>query len=633
MPVELARIVRYPVKGLRGVETPQARLAPGGGLRGDRVLAIERGVLPVERPDGWNPRGTYFHLAKTEQIARFDTALTGADEADAVVTVTSPAGRSVDIRLSADGFESDRESADAFLGAELPAGPLGPPRIARTGVQLWDWPGSQVSIINLASLRALGEAAGRPLDHRRFRANLYLDGLEPWQEFTLLGTRLRIGEVELEVFQPTDRCRATTIDPMSAASDVNVPALLAAKFGHMFCGVYARPVTEGILRRHDAVEILAPGTAEPDGAGALDAAGELDGSGKLDGSDHEWPRAARLLERVDESAGVTSFWFRDAAGYGQGARPGQHIRVHLPGEAFPAWRCYTISGVRDDAFRVSVKRDGRISGALHDRFAAGSGLVITGPFGDVTVDPEDTSDLVLLSAGVGITPTVAMLRALVAAGARRRVRVLHVDRDPTSLPLWEEVRAAADRLDASVRLHLTRAGERITDEDVSGGDVSNAIAGRPGAADYLAVLDGLDPDAVQVYACGPAAFTAEVRQVLAGLGVGDDRIHVEVFFSPTTADLAEPREPSTAGPHEIRVGDDAIPWTRDTGSILDAVEGAGIPLPSGCRTGVCGTCAQTLVSGEVEYLQDPLAPPARGRVLVCCSVPVRDVVLEVRPAD
>jgi len=378
---------------------------------------------------------------------------------------------------------------------------------------------------------------------------------------------------------------------------------------------------------------------------------------------------------------VTSFWFRDAAGYGQGARPGQHIRVHLPGEAFPAWRCYTISGVRDDAFRISVKRDGRISGALHDRFAAGSGLVVTCPFGDVTIDPEDTSDLVLLSAGVGITPTVAMLRALVAVGARRRVRVLHVDRNPTSLPLWEEVRAAADRLDASVRLHLTRAGGNlsgdvvsgestagrgtadegipgtgIADEGAAGGriteggvsdewaadesilgerisseQVSDAIAGRPGAADYLAVLDGLDPDAVQVYACGPAAFTAEARQVLAGLGVGDDRIHVEVFFSPSTADLAEPREPSTAGPHEIRVGDDAIPWTRDTGSILDAVEGAGIPLPSGCRTGVCGTCAQTLVSGEVEYLQDPLAPPARGRVLVCCSVPVRDVVLEVRP--
>lgn len=595
----VARIVRYPVKGLPGVETAEASIAPGRGLLGDRVLAVERGALPVEQPQGWNPRETYFHMAKTEQIARLGTALTGADdEGRAVVTVTAPDGSEIRIRLDAEGFEDDRAAADAFFAAELPAGPLGPPRVARTGVQLWDWPGSQISIINLASLRALEQAAGAELDIRRFRANLYLDGLQPWAEFGLLGRRIRIGDAEFEVFQPTDRCRATTIDPATAVSDLNVPALLAGQFGHMFCGVYARPVRAGIIRADDGIEVLA--------------------AGPIDGAEHEWPRSGTVLDRVDESTSVTSIWFRDAGGFGQRARPGQHIRVHLPGEDSPAWRCYTISGVRDDAFRISVKRDGRISSALHDTYRPGDELVLTGPFGEVVIDADDPRDVLLLSAGAGITPTVAMLRALAATASRRRIRVLHVDRDAAGLPLWDEVLASVGSIpDAAARLFLTRAA---ADDDI-------ATAGRPTAADYAALLADLDPANLAVYACGPASFTAQVRETLAPLGVAEDDLQVEVFFSPTTAELTEPREPSTTGPHLITIGENALTWTPASGSILDTAEGVGIPLPSGCRVGACGTCVRTLVSGEVEYLQDPLAPPKAGRVLVCCSVPVGDVVL------
>lgn len=606
----VARVVRYPVKGLRGVETTRASIAPGRGLRGDRVLAVERGALLVERPEGWNPRETYFHTAMTEQIARFETAVAGAEDEDGgVVTITAPSGRSVDIRLGAAGFAADRADADAFFGAELPAGPLGPPAIARTGVQLWDWPAAQISVINLATLRALEESAGVPVDLRRFRANVYLDGLPAWQEFALLGTRIRIGDAEFEVFQPTDRCRATTVDPATAVSDLNVPALLAGRFGHMYCGVYARPVTGGTIGTGDPVEVL-PAT-EPVG---------------LAGAGPAWPRAGTLVERVEESAAVTSFWFRDAGGFAQRAAPGQHIRVHLPGAAAPAWRCYTISGVRDDAFRISVKRDGRVSTALHDAWEPGAGLIVSGPFGEVTIDPAGEGDVLLLSAGVGITPTAAMVGALAAAGSRRRVRVLHVDRDLRAVPLWDEVREAAAALpDARVELFLTRE----TPELAAG---RSARLGRPDRAVLAELLDGLDAASVTAYACGPAAFTADLRAALAGLGVDDGRVRVEVFFSPTTADLAEPREPSSTGPHVIRVGEDEVVWRPESGTILDAVEGIGLPLPSGCRTGVCGTCVQTLVAGEVEYLQDPLNPPRSGRVLVCCSAPVGDVVLGVAEA-
>lgn len=606
MPTPEARvacIVRYPVKGLPGVSDTTATVAPGRGLRYDRGLAIDRGAIPARDAGGWNPRETYFHLAMTEQIALLGTELRDPESEAAVLTIRA-GGHAVDVRLDPAGYAADAPAADALLEAALPAGPLGAPALRRTGVPLWDWPAAQLSLINLATLRTLTEVSGVEVDLRRFRGNLYLDGLAPWEEFSLLGRRIRMGGAEFEVFQPTDRCRATTIDPVRAVSDLNVPALLAGRFGHMYCGVYARPVTAGAIRVGDRLDVV----DEPVPAIAR--------------ATPSWPRRGTVLSSEPAGGSVQSFWVEDAAGLAPSAVPGQHIRVHLPGEVAPAWRCYTISGVRDGAFRVSVKRDGRISSALHDRFAPGESLVITGPFGDVTLAEAEGRDIVLLSAGVGITPTAAMLHGLVGtATAGRRVRVLHVDRDVASVPLWDEVVASAADASAEVRLHLTRA----PDHDLA---AFGAIAGRPGADALSAVLAGLDPDRVAVYACGPAGFTAGVRRELAILGVPDEQIHVEVFFSPTTAELTEPRHPSTTGPHVIRVGEDAIEWRPGSGSLLDAVEGIGIPWPSGCRTGACGTCVRRLRAGTVEYLTDPVSPPRAGTVLVCCSVPTSDVELD-----
>lgn len=599
----LVRIVRYPVKGLRGIDGGHAELSPGRGLRHDRSLAIERGTIRVAAPDGWNSRETYFHVAKDEQIVHLETGLRDAESDTAVLTLGSPDGRSVDVRLDAHFFDEDRAAADTLLRGILPAGPLGRPTLSRTGAHLWDWPQAHLSIINLATVRALGDAAGRAVDSRRFRGNLYLDGLEPWEELSLLGRRIRLGSAVLEVFQPTDRCRATTIDPETAESNLNVPALLASRFGHMFCGVYARVIEPGRIAAGDRVE--------------LDSVSS--GPTRLRSAEHNWPRAATIAEKRAESSAVTSFWLTDPSGMAPTAVPGQHVRVHLPGEAAPSWRSYTVSGVRDDAVRISVKRDGRVSQALHDAHQAGDRVLLTGPFGDVVLD-EGPGDVLLVSAGVGITPTVAMLRGIAASASRgRRVRVVHIDRVADDVALWNELVATNESLtDSALRLFLTR--------DADAAARIGARAGRPDAAAWRDVLDELDPAGLVVYACGPGTFTADIRRQLTDLGVPDDAINVEVFFSPTAAELAEPREPSTTGPHTITVGNSIGTWSAGSGSTLDAVEGIGIAWPSGCRTGACGTCARRLVSGEVEYLSDPLSPPRRGRVLVCCSVPVSDVV-------
>ncbi|GAA2451453.1 MOSC domain-containing protein [Agromyces soli] len=611
-PAHLERIVRYPVKGLPGVpETDGAELRPGRGLRWDRGHAVENGtVVPADRA-AWQPRETYFHLAKYESIARIRTALDGGDGDDPVLTL-SAADAVARVRLA--GPSLDAAEADALLRATLPAGPLGPPTLVRTAAAgLWDWPAAHLSIINLATLEALAEAAGEVVDPRRFRGNLYLGGLPAWGELALLGRRVRLGGAVLEVFQPTDRCRATTINPLDAVSDLNVPALLASRFGHMFCGVYARVLEPGRIAPGDRIEPFDERSPLPEG-------------------EHGWPRTGRVVERRRESAAVTSFWFDDPLGLLPRAKPGQHVRIHAPGAAAPNWRCYTISATDGGAvesgptgrFRISVKRDGRISTALHEQLEAGGELVITGPFGDVVLDEDASRDLLFVSAGAGITPTAAMLRARLAEPGTGRVRVVHSERDAASVALWDEVRDAVAALpDAEASLHLTR--------DSEGAERLGAASGRPDAATFGAILAELDLDRLDVYACGPGTFTADVRAQLAALGVDPERVQAEVFFSPSSAELAEPREPSTSGPHRITVGEDELDWRPESGSVLDAVEGIGIDWTSGCRVGVCGTCVRKLTSGTVEYLSEPLTPPPAGNVLVCCSAPTSDLVFD--PGD
>jgi ferredoxin-NADP reductase/uncharacterized protein YcbX len=606
----IASIVRYPVKGLPGVVADgPVSLRPGRGLRWDRSHAVENGRVRVESPAAWNSREAYFHVARYEGIVRFGVGLDGAEGDDPVLTLTSPDGGAVSAALP-DATDST-SAVNTLLREALTAGSAGPVRLIRTDVPgLWDWPDAHLSFINLATVAALEGAAGAPVDPRRFRGNVLLDGLPAWGELDLLGRRVRVGDAVLEFFQPTDRCRATTIDPVAGVSDLNVPALLASRFGHMYCGVYARVVIGGTVRAGDELDILED-TYVLGGTATVTVAEAEAG----------WPRTGRVVDREEAGARSTSFWITDPTGLLGEARPGQHLRVHVAGEEAPNWRSYTISATAPGRARITVRRDGRISSALHERLDVGGDLVITGPFGDVTLDRADDRDVVLVSAGSGITPTASMLRALVSGGTERRIRVLHVERSLADLALWDEVSDASAALPfAALALHLSRAGAGAEAQLPSG-----VRPGRPTTSDVLATIDGLDPTEVDVFVCGPALFTAEVRSALERAGVPPERVHAEVFYSPTTAELTAPRAPSTTGPHRVTAGPAEAQWRPRSGSILDAMEGVGQDWPSGCRVGACGTCVRRLRSGTVEYLVDPLVPPPAGSVLVCCSAPTSDV--------
>ncbi|WP_291042308.1 2Fe-2S iron-sulfur cluster-binding protein [Herbiconiux sp.] len=632
-PVTLARITRYPVKGLPGTSTASAAVAPGEGLGFDRVLAIETGDTEHVDGGGWRRRAAFHHVAKNPSLVRFETALEregdvaagSIDDPGAAVrlTVTGPNGATASIRFP----DPDFAPLDEAVRGWFPRGRTGDATVVAPGARLWDWQNALISLINLETVAALQEHTGREVDDRRFRGNLLVSGLPAWSEFGLVGRTISIGEERFEVFQPTDRCRATAVDPLTGSVDLNVPARLAAHFGHMFCGVYLRPLTTGRIAVSDAVSVLPGGSRASAEAIA------------------EWPRLAAVSRRESVTDGVESFWLDDSVGLLAGAGPGQHVRLHLPSEPSPNWRNYTISAVEGTTARITVKRIGGISTALHDGLEVGTELLVSGPFGplhDVASTATTTGHpLVLVTAGIGITPAVAILRALAAEGSRAQVEMLHVDRTSRSVAHLDEVLDLLEALpNACLTMHVTGAdpdAAAFATAPTLTADAGSRVRvnrGRPTGDDLAAAVDraaaagGGDRTEVTAHLCGPPGLLDDARRALERAGVARERIHFDVFYTPRLTD-GSPRVPPRQGPFTVDPGDGGAPleWHPADGALLDVAEADGRGWPSACRSGACGTCEGALRSGTVAYLVDPVVTPPDGRILTCCAVPTSDVVL------
>jgi ferredoxin len=202
------------------------------------------------------------------------------------------------------------------------------------------------------------------------------------------------------------------------------------------------------------------------------------------------------------------------------------------------------------------------------------------------------------------------------ADSGRELRVLHVARDGSDLALWDEICA---RIYEPV-LHMTRASEEERREH-------GARVGRPTAGD-LARLVGADTDAEAIL-CGPTPFLGEVTENLTAAGLERANVGFEAFFSPRVVDLEE-REPPEPGPFAVRfdrAGADSV-WAVGDGSLLDVADVAQLSLPSACRSGTCGTCAQRVLAGTTAYLVEPMQEPPAGKTLMCCAVPTSDVVVD-----
>lgn len=606
--VTLTALQRYPVKGFPAQSLVRVLLKVGQGLPSDRRFAIANGERALPAPAQWAPCETFFRLTKNAALPLFEVNFTP----DAL-EIRHPDGEVVRAALD---LAPERLWMNQVLARWFPAGPHGLPTLleARPEVGYWDHADAAVSIINLETVEALSTAAGVELDPLRFRGNLHVRGLPAWGEFAWLGRHLRIGEAELEVLRPIDRCSATSVHPVLGRTDVNVPALLARQAGHLYCGIYARVVRAGRVSLDDVVVDLGP------------APEALRQGGTAPTAPAQWPRMGQVARTAQESEAVRSFWIVDPlarAGLRPTLRPGQHLRVHQTGEAGSAWRSYTVSALgANGTLRLSVKKAGGgvVSGWLHDQIRDDDPLLISGPFGEFVLPDEPERTIVLLSAGIGITPTVAMLQQLCAMDAPPPVQVLHVAQKTSDLALWAEVQQFAALLpDVTISLYLDQAGAA----ECAG---VGAQLGRP---DWDQLAKTLPLREAEFYLCGPPGFMRVARDVLTRGGVPNARWHQEVFVSPS-ASSAVPALPPHAGPFRVRFERSGVEltWTPERGTLLDLAEGGGLALPAHCRSGACMTCRQEVTAGTMVHLLEPLTPLAEGQSLLCCAVPTDNMTLD-----
>jgi ferredoxin-NADP reductase/MOSC domain-containing protein YiiM len=349
-----------------------------------------------------------------------------------------------------------------------------------------------------------------------------------------------------------------------------------------------------------------------------------------------WPLAVAAIEQ--ESADVLSLSMRHPDGQPlPAALPGQYVvlRLRPAGGSPPLFRSYSLSGpLSTERYRISVKieLDGAAGTYLREHVRVGDVLDVSLPRGSFVLQAGERP-VVLLSAGIGATPVLAMLYALAAARSTRPVLWLHTARDGQHHPFAAEVRRVMPAL-TNGRLYVCYS--RPASRDKIGEDFD--AAGRLSRS----VFDEVGfPREADVYLCGPARFMADMKEALSALDVAPKRIHAEIFNG------SESRTPGIVGattrtPH--LPGDDAntgplvsfarsgvaAHWKASAyNSILELAEACDVPVRWACRTGVCHNCESGLVSGAVAYGPQPLEQPADGNLLVCCSQPIGDVVIDL----
>ena len=248
----LARICRYPVKGLSAEDLPAVRLTAGDGVPLDRAFALARPEAPFDpaRPE-WLPKRHFLMLMRDERLAALRVAY---DEAAGRLTIRQ--GDRVTLAasvLTPDGRDAIERFFEAFMGSGLG----GRPRLVRApGHMFTDHATKYLSLINLASVQELERALGRPVDPLRFRANLYVTGVPAWAELDWPGRMLGAGALRCRVAERIERCAATNVDPVSAERDLDIPRALRQTWGHIDCGVLLQVTQGGPLAPGDAIDLV-----------------------------------------------------------------------------------------------------------------------------------------------------------------------------------------------------------------------------------------------------------------------------------------------------------------------------------------------------------------------------------------
>lgn len=500
----------------------------------------------------------------------------------------------------------------------------------------------------------------------QFGENFTVDGLT--DDDVCIGDRYRIGSCLFEVTQPRVTCYRVGIR-------LDNPQMAALLTSSGRPGFYFRVLEEGEVGPGDAIELISrdPQRMTVSTINALLYSSshpqeQLASALRIAALSPGWRRSFEALATAGEHAtGNAGLAPAAAASVAPGFRPmrvariaregsnivslelqpadGKPMASPLPGQYVvlrlkprpdgpPLFRSYSLSGEPSSGtYRISVKIEphGAAGTFLGTAIRPGDVIEVSQPRGDFTLRAGDRP-VVLLSAGIGVTPVLAMLHVLAGNATPRQVWWLHTTRDKASHVFGPEVQRLVSALaQGRSRLWFTRPA----DTDREGADYD--AAGRPTIAALEA--QGVPRDA-DFYLCGPPAFITDLTAGLIGWGVPRDLVHAELFGGGPALNPGIVGAPARA-PHlpDGPVGTGplvsfarsgiAVRWRDAEQNLLELAEACDVPVRWSCRTGVCHNCESGLISGAVDYQPEPLDQPATGNVLLCCARPRQDVVIDI----
>jgi ferredoxin-NADP reductase/MOSC domain-containing protein YiiM len=501
----------------------------------------------------------------------------------------------------------------------------------------------------------------------QFGENFTVEGLA--DDEVCIGDRYRIGDAVFEVTQPRVTCYRVGI----RMNEPRMPALLVA---HRRPGFYFRVLKEGEVGAGDDVVKVADGPERMTVAvtdSLLYMPGhshnQLERALRIPALSKGWHSSFQAMLQQDsnsEPAGNPGLAYEEQAPAWPGFRQMQvtqlrkesdsvtsFILVPIDGQPLPAFhagqfvvlrllvdpgkpailRSYSLSDLPGaDHFRITVKGESNGVGSsfLCNRVRHGDALDVSAPRGSFTLHPG-ANPVVLLSAGVGATPVMSMLHALAAEKSEREIWWIYGARNGLDHPFAEESRSLLKQL-LRGRSYTVYSRPAVTDQLGLDFDASGHIDAA------LVKRIGVSRDS-EFYLCGPSSFLENMRDGLRNWGVPAQNVHTEIFgaletITPGMARVGHtphlPQGPQGSGPSVsfARSGITAS-WDSKYQSVLELAEACDVPVRWSCRTGVCHTCMTGLIGGSIRYNPEPLERPATGNVLVCCSQPDADVILDL----
>jgi ferredoxin-NADP reductase/MOSC domain-containing protein YiiM len=507
------------------------------------------------------------------------------------------------------------------------------------------------------------------LTYGQFGENFTVDGLADAE--VCIGDRYRIGSALFEISQPRVTCYRVGIR-------MDEPQMAIKLVAHHRPGFYFRVLEEGEVGAGDEITKVAD-ASERMSVAEVDALlylrghtrDQLDRALRIPALSEGWQESFKALLQQESTTGVTGnpglvltsgpppAWpgfrpmrvsriQRESSSVISislapndehplaAALPGQFVvlRVRPQTDGPALLRNYSLSDLpATDHYRVSIKQEvnGAASTYLHTHVQTGDLLDVAAPRGNFTLSPG-TEPVVLLSAGVGATPVLAMLHTLADEISPRQVWWLFGARNRDDHPFAEESRILVKKLPQG-KSHVWYS--RPTAQDRSGTDFDATGHIAIEAFDKLGV-----PHDADFYLCGPAAFLRDVTDGLAAWGVAGNRVHSEIFGAgqPITPGIAQAPHPPPHPPEGMAGPGPSVSFARSNlnvrwdpkfSSLLDFAEACDVPVRWSCRTGVCHTCESGLISGAVTYEPEPLEPAAQGNLLICCAQPQGDVAIDL----